>query len=97
MHLDCSLCSFVATGEIARVGNVLFVLSNLVLLLVGVRELESPYIIFVEPIALKSVYDNGGLKRVFEVGEAQDHLLVWGLFPGDQAHRLESSERSENV
>ena len=97
MHLDCSLCSFVATSRIARVGNVLFVLPYLILLFVGVRELEPPYVVFVEPIALKSVYDNRGLKCVLKVGEAKDHFFIWGFLSRDQTHRFESPERSENV
>ena len=95
---NCSLCSFaVATRYIVQVGNTLLVLSNLILLLICVRELETPYIILVEPIALKSVYDNCSLKRIFEVGEAQYHFFVWSLLPRDKTDRLESPERSENV
>ena len=67
------------------------------LLLVGVRELQTPDVVFVESIALERVDDDGCLLGTLKVCKAEDHFLIWTFLSWNQADGLEASEWTEYV
>jgi hypothetical protein len=65
--------------------------------LIGIRDFESDFIMFVEPVTLEGVHANGGLQVVFKVNETQQVLSALGSGFADQPDLLEPGIRSENV
>ena len=86
---------------IVLVVDVVLVVLPVILLLcsrcLGIAELQSPYVILVKPVALECVNDHCRLQRVLKVRKTEQDLTLWPLVSRDQSHRLEPSERSENV
>ena len=66
-------------------------------LLVGVGELQSPDVVFIEAVALQSVNHQRRLEAVLEVSEAKDDLLLRADLPRDEPHRFKSSEGSKDI
>ena len=68
-----------------------------VCLLVGVRELETPDIVLIEPVPLERVNHKRRLEVILEVCKAENDLLVRVYFPRDQPDGLKSLKRPKNV
>lgn len=70
---------------------LIFVISD------SVRKLKTQYIIFVEAIALESVYDNRCLQSRFEISKAENNFIARFLFTRNQTNSLVTRKGSKNV
>jgi hypothetical protein len=70
---------------------LIFVISD------SVRKLKTQNIIFVEAIALESVYDNRCLQSRFEISKAENNFIARFLFTRNQTNSLVTRKGSKNV